>query len=77
MSNCSSVKVSDCYTTLALADIQAFAAVSGETNPAQLNEAYANENLFHGVIAHGMWGGALISPLLGTQFPPKNLLTGE
>jgi phosphate acetyltransferase len=25
--------------------------------------------LFHGVIAHGMWSGALISALLGTQFP--------
>jgi phosphate acetyltransferase len=25
--------------------------------------------LFHGVIGHGMWGGALISSLLGTVFP--------
>jgi len=55
--------------TLTLADIQAFAAVSGDTNPAHLNPEYANETLFHGVIAHGMWGGALISALLGTQFP--------
>ena len=55
--------------TLTLADIQAFAAVSGDTNPAHLDEAYANDTMFHGVIAHGMWGGALISALLGTQFP--------
>jgi len=55
--------------TLTLADIQAFAAVSGDTNPAHLNAEYANDTLFHGVIAHGMWGGALISALLGTQFP--------
>lgn len=55
--------------TLMLADIQAFAAVSGDTNPAHLNAEYANDTLFHGVIAHGMWGGALISALLGTQFP--------
>ncbi len=55
--------------TLSLADIQAFAAVSGDTNPAHLNADYANDTLFHGVIAHGMWGGALISALLGTQFP--------
>lgn len=55
--------------TLTLADIQAFAAVSGDTNPAHLDAAFANETLFHGVIAHGMWGGALISALLGTQFP--------
>lgn len=55
--------------TLTLADIQAFAAVSGDTNPAHMNPEYAEETLFHGVIAHGMWGGALISALLGTQFP--------
>lgn len=55
--------------TLTPQDIQAFAAVSGDTNPAHLDAEYANETLFHGVIAHGMWSGALISALLGTQFP--------
>jgi phosphate acetyltransferase len=55
--------------SLTLADIEAFAAVSGDTNPAHLNPEYANDTLFHGVIAHGMWSGALISALLGTQFP--------
>jgi phosphate acetyltransferase len=50
-------------------DIQAFAAVSGDTNPAHLNAEYAADTLFHGVIAHGMWGGSLISALLGTVFP--------
>jgi len=55
--------------TLTLADIQAFAAVSGDTNPAHLDPAYANATLFHGVIGHGMWGGSLISTVLGTVFP--------
>lgn len=55
--------------TLTLEDIQAFAAVSGDTNPAHMNSAYAQDTPFHGVIAHGMWGGALISALLGNQFP--------
>ena len=55
--------------TLTLQDIQAFAAVSGDTNPAHLDAAYAADTLFHGVIAHGMWSGALISGLLGTEFP--------
>ena len=55
--------------TLTLNDIRAFAAVSGDTNPAHLDPAYANQTLFHGVIGHGMWGGALISAVLGTQFP--------
>ena len=47
--------------TLTNADIQAFAAVSGDTNPAHLDANYAEHTLFHGVIAHGMWGGAVIS----------------
>jgi phosphate acetyltransferase len=55
--------------TLTLADIQAFAAVSGDTNPAHLDAEYANNSVLHGVVAHGMWGGALISALLGTKFP--------
>lgn len=55
--------------TLTVADIQAFAAVSGDTNPAHLDPQYANATLFHGVIGHGMWGGALISTVLGTVFP--------
>lgn len=55
--------------TLTLADIQAFAAVSGDTNPAHLDPDYADATLFHGIIGHGMWGGALISALLGTVFP--------
>ena len=55
--------------TLTMADIQAFAAVSGDTNPAHLDPEYANDTLFHGVIGHGMWGGSLISTVLGTVFP--------
>ncbi|PXX39922.1 phosphate acetyltransferase [Undibacterium pigrum] len=55
--------------TLTNADIQAFATVSGDINPAHLDAEYAAQTLFHGVIAHGMWGGALISTILGTRLP--------
>jgi phosphate acetyltransferase len=55
--------------TLTLEDIHAFAAVSGDTNPAHMDPEYANDTLFHGVIGHGMWGGSLISTVLGTVFP--------
>lgn len=50
-------------------DIQAFAAVSGDINPAHLNPEYASTTPFKTVIAHGMLGGALISAVLGNQFP--------
>jgi phosphate acetyltransferase len=55
--------------TLTQDDILAFAAVSGDTNPAHLDPEYASHTLFHGVIAHGMWAASLISALLGTRFP--------
>ncbi|RQO59349.1 enoyl-CoA hydratase [Paucibacter sp. KBW04] len=55
--------------SLSQADIQAFAAVSGDLNPAHLDAEYAEGTRFHGVIAHGMWGGALISSVLGNEFP--------
>ncbi|MCV2370056.1 bifunctional enoyl-CoA hydratase/phosphate acetyltransferase [Roseateles oligotrophus] len=55
--------------TLKHSDIQAFALVSGDVNPAHLDAEYAEGTRFHGVIAHGMWGGALISSVLGNEFP--------
>ena len=45
------------------------AAVSGDVNPAHVDADYAEHTRFHGVIGHGMWAGALISSLLGTEFP--------
>lgn len=50
-------------------DIKLFAVMSGDSNPAHLDDGYAKETCFHEVIAHGMWGGSLISTVLGTQLP--------
>ncbi|MEM1264545.1 MAG: bifunctional enoyl-CoA hydratase/phosphate acetyltransferase [Pseudomonadota bacterium] len=55
--------------TLTAQDIDAFAVVSGDVNPAHVDTEFAAEDIFHKVIAHGMWGGALISNVLGTQLP--------
>jgi len=55
--------------TLKLEDIQLFAAMSGDINPTSLDPEYAKSSMFQEVIAHGMWGGALISTVLGTQLP--------
>ena len=55
--------------TLTAKDIELFAIMSGDVNPAHVDEAYAKSDMFHKVIAHGMWGGALISTVLGTQLP--------
>jgi phosphate acetyltransferase len=55
--------------TLKPEDIELFAVVSGDVNPAHVDADYAKTDMFHGVIAHGMWGGALISTVLGTELP--------
>ncbi|MFA5040382.1 MAG: bifunctional enoyl-CoA hydratase/phosphate acetyltransferase [Bdellovibrionales bacterium] len=55
--------------TLTKEDILLFARVSGDVNPAHLDEDYARSNIFHGVIGHGMWVGGLISTVLGTILP--------
>ena len=59
-------------------DIQLFAAVSGDVNPAHVDVLYAKTSHFHEIIAHGMLGGSLISTVLGTQFPgPGTIYLGQ
>jgi phosphate acetyltransferase len=55
--------------TLTERDIQLFAVMSGDVNPAHVDAEYAKKSLFHEVIAHGLWGGSLISTVLGTLYP--------
>lgn len=55
--------------TLGLRDIELFAVMSGDVNPAHVDAEFAGSDMFHKVIAHGMWGGALISAVLGTELP--------
>ncbi|TVQ83923.1 MAG: bifunctional enoyl-CoA hydratase/phosphate acetyltransferase [Micavibrio sp.] len=55
--------------TLSKEDIDLFAIMSGDINPAHLDEVYANNTIFQGIIGHGMWPGALISTVLGTVLP--------
>ncbi|OHC63287.1 MAG: enoyl-CoA hydratase [Rhodocyclales bacterium GWA2_65_20] len=66
------IAVGDCATlvrTLRPDDIQMFAIMSGDMNPTHVDPEYARSSSFREVVAHGMWGGVLISNVLGTQFP--------
>ena len=64
--------------TLTKDDIDAFAILSGDVNPAHLDDAYAKDTPFQKVIAHGMWGGTLISTVLGTKLPgPGTIYVGQ
>ena len=54
--------------TLTQKDIELFAAMSGDVNPEHMDPDYAKSDMFHGIVGHGMWSGALISTVLGTLF---------
>jgi phosphate acetyltransferase len=59
-------------------DIELFAFVSGDVNPAHLDKEFATASVFHDVIGHGMWSGALISTVLGTICPgPGTIYLGQ
>lgn len=55
--------------TLTKRDIQLFAIVTGDMNPAHLDEAYAKTDIFQRIVGHGMWTGSMFSTLLGMQLP--------
>jgi 3-hydroxybutyryl-CoA dehydratase len=50
-------------------DIALFAEVSTDHNPVHLDEAYAQDTIFEGRIAHGMLTAGLISAVIGEQLP--------
>jgi 3-hydroxybutyryl-CoA dehydratase len=55
--------------TITEADVYLFAGVTGDINPAHINEEYAKNTLFKGRIAHGMLSAGLISAVLGVHLP--------
>lgn len=50
-------------------DVEAFARISGDSNPAHLDEDYARGTMFKTRIVHGMLTASLFSALLGTRLP--------
>src|SRR3974390_1137324 len=55
--------------TLTSQDLRLFAAVSGDVNPTHVDEEYARQFLSGRLVGHSLWGGALISGVLGTKLP--------
>ena len=49
--------------------VEAFAELSGDTNPLHLDEAYARTTSFGQRVAHGMLGAAYISAVIGSKLP--------
>jgi 3-hydroxybutyryl-CoA dehydratase len=55
--------------TLSEADIYLYAGITGDLNPAHVNEEYANKTFFRTRIAHGMLVAGFISTVLANQLP--------
>ena len=55
--------------TIAESDVYLFAGVTGDLNPAHVNEDYAKDTYFKTRIAHGMLSASFISTVIGTMLP--------
>lgn len=55
--------------TLTESDVYTFAGVSGDLNPAHVNEEYCKNTMFKTRIVHGMLVGSLISTVFAMQLP--------
>lgn len=55
--------------TISESDVYLYAGITGDFNPAHIDQAYAEKTRFRTRIAHGMLTAGFISNLLGTQLP--------
>jgi len=55
--------------TVTETDVYLFAGVTGDFNPAHVNEAYAKDTFFKGRIAHGMISAGFISAVFAMKLP--------
>lgn len=55
--------------TISESDIYLYAGITGDFNPAHINEAYAQKTFFKTRIAHGMLTAGFISAILANQLP--------
>jgi acyl dehydratase len=64
--------------TIRREDIELFAVITGDVNPAHLDPAFAERDTFHGIVAHDILGAGVISAILGTKLPgPGTIYLGQ
>jgi 3-hydroxybutyryl-CoA dehydratase len=55
--------------TISETDVYLYAGITGDFNPAHIDETYAQKTAFKTRIAHGMLTAGFISNVVGTQLP--------
>jgi 3-hydroxybutyryl-CoA dehydratase len=64
--------------TISETDVYLYAGITGDFNPAHVNQVEAGKTRFNGRIAHGMLSAGLISAVLGTELPgPGAIYMGQ
>jgi len=59
----------DFTKTVTETDVYLYAGVTGDLNPAHINETYAKATFYKGRIVHGMLSAGLISAVFGMSLP--------
>jgi 3-hydroxybutyryl-CoA dehydratase len=64
--------------TITETDVYLYAGVTGDINPAHINEEHSKNTMFKGRIVHGMLTAGLVSAVLGVQLPgPGTIYLGQ
>ena len=64
--------------TISEADVYLFAGITGDLNPAHINEEASKKTAFGGRIAHGILSAGLISAVLAMKLPgPGTIYLGQ
>ncbi|SNS24932.1 3-hydroxybutyryl-CoA dehydratase [Anaerovirgula multivorans] len=64
--------------TITETDVYLYAGITGDLNPAHINQPAAEKSMFKGRIAHGMLIAGLISTVLGMYLPgPGTIYLGQ
>ena len=64
--------------TITETDVYLYAGITGDLNPAHINQVEAEKTMFQGRIAHGMLTAGLVSAVLGMQLPgPGSIYLGQ
>ncbi|SDF81868.1 3-hydroxybutyryl-CoA dehydratase [Thermoanaerobacter thermohydrosulfuricus] len=64
--------------TITETDVYLYAGITGDFNPAHINQVASEKTMFKGRIAHGMLTAGLISAVLGTKLPgPGTIYLGQ
>jgi 3-hydroxybutyryl-CoA dehydratase len=64
--------------TITETDVYLYAGITGDLNPAHINQVEAEKTMFQGRIAHGMLTAGLVSAVLGMKLPgPGSIYLGQ